>query len=122
MKHYITEEEFKNSPYIMTMVAEADGDYHCEFFVLSKKEEPIDSPDYLNVVGSYVYGQHDGKCFLSTPSLNFSENFYPQHGLCFHDKHFYIAYEAMNSFQEFAQKVTTYMRTEITKEAIDNLD
>ena len=59
------------------MVEEADGDYHCEFFVLSKKEEPIDFSNYLNVAGSYVYDRHDGKCFLSTP---FSKNFFHNTG------------------------------------------
>lgn len=128
MKNYITENEFKNRPYITILKPESDGDFHYEYFVLSKTEEPIfyEKRRILNVIGSYIDERIDDKCILYHPSLNYSENYYGINSLRFVDKDFSLSFDGLTAdatekFIEFAVKVVAHMNKKITLNALEAL-
>lgn len=128
MKNYITEEEFRNRPYITVLILESDGDFHYNYFVLSKTEEPIyyEKEQLLNVIGSYIEERTDNKCILYYPKLNYSENYYGTNSLQFIDKDFYLSFDgratdAKEKFIEFAVKIVTHMNKRIILDALEEL-
>ena len=128
MKNYITEEEFRNRPYISVFKPESDGDFHYEYFVLSTTEEPIyyEKNQILNILGSYIDERKDNKCILYHPKFNYSENYYGINSLQFIDKDFILSFDgraadAKEKFIEFAVKVVAHMNKRITLYALEAL-
>lgn len=128
MKNYITEEEFRNRPYISVLRLEPAGDYHYEYFVLSKTAEPIyyEKEHMLNVLGSYIDERKDNKCILYHPTLNYSENYFGMNSLQFIDKDFSLSFDghatdAKEKFMEFAVKIVAHMNKIMTINALEAL-